>query len=139
MASSWSIKMTISSRESERDGYENRINEISKVQNNIPQVSRDYVTSINQKIENVKDEMHDAIKGIPYTAFFEAAMITKKESVGYNDSYLLEVSDSLNDEISDCNKKVQALNSEISQLWIEYYAAVEEENRAWEKLKDAIV
>lgn len=137
MASSIAIRGKITAKEIEKGRYQERIVAVSIVQADIPVVSEEYVTKINEKIDKASEKMEDAVKGISHIDTFRAAMVEKKEKSGLSDLVLSYASSQLTNEISDCNRKIEEIEEEIKELWTQYYQAVEEEKATLKEIAKA--
>lgn len=140
--SSATILMNKGTKEAEKIRYELRKSQVINIKNSIYDVSDDYTFSINEKIEKINSNLQLAIKGIT-TEDLRNTIRSKKEKTGISDNYLYNYDNELDNEITDCQTKINNLDMEILVLNRQYSETLEREREEARKLlenaKDVVV
>lgn len=122
----------------EKEGYSNRRDQVQGIKNSVSNVSDDYVSTINRKIDSLNSSLTSGIKGLSVVATFTSEISKKKEKSGTSDAKLNEYDGELSSEISDCNRKIESLDGEIAQLQSKYNREVEAEREAARKAAEEL-
>jgi|GEM_PF-2235088 len=133
--SSISIYKNKRSKENEKFEFKCRKRQIENIQGKISDISSDYASHHNEKINDFSDELGAAIKGITSVTNFINNLSSLKESE-YGDLNLTSGSNYLGYEKKDCTTKIGELEEDIEELNTAYLQAVASE---LEEAKDAAV
>lgn len=137
--SSANILIQIGNKEIEKLKYETRKTQITSIKNNISNYTDSYVSNINNQIDELSSSLNSGISGISETTELTNSLPSYKEKYGNNDSFLSNYENYLNDEIQDCQTKINNLETDKSALNRQYSTALQQEAEdAKKKLKKLI-
>lgn len=136
--SSLSIWNKIQRKETEKRNYENRKKQVTNINNSVDTVSESYVSVINTNIDILNSHLTSGIKGLSEVEELKQETSDNKEKPGIADFYLSNYDDELRYEVSDCQKKIDSLDTEIASLRRQYKAEVAKEREAARKALEKI-
>ena len=123
--SSINTYFNIQSKKGEKSTYESRRTQVIRVRDKIPRVCNEHRDDVNTRIDKVKRYLVAGVKGLTIggsdvVSTYCEQLDDYKERDSYSDSKLVEATNYLNYEISDCTSKIDELDSEISNLQSRY-------------------
>lgn len=123
--SSINTYFNMQSKLGEKGTYESRRTQVTRVRDKIPGICNEHRDDVNTQIDKVKRYLSVGVKGLTIDGSdviseYCELLDTYKEKDSYSDSKLIEATNYLNYEISDCTSKIDELNSEISNLQSRY-------------------
>ena len=125
-------------KKAERTGYITRRDQVKSIKNSMEHVSYLCASQVNSKIDTLERSLSAGIQGLSVISNLQRAMAERKEKSGTNDTKLLNYDTDLASEVSDCQRKINSLDEEITRLQRQYNNEVRAEREAARRAAEAL-